>query len=857
MNLANSMMLRRRRRTRGQTLVLFALMSVVLFGFAGLALDAGHIYLVYRLAQNATDSAALAGGKRLGAAIRTQQPSGSSDSSGMPLAVHDYALANGYTTTFSTSCDSTVVGSPRVGLTQFTTSWVDAGTCASGFNTKITVTSPPQTLTPDCNNVPYNCMQVQITRVVSNFLMGVLGIPTTSITTSATVLALPPGNVATMPPSIAVYLYQPDINPPGPCTGPPGQCKKAATVPQWFDPTIPPSRTQLSCSVANGSCPTFWSQPTTCISGTCGTLITGIDGHNIPTGDTVALESNGSMVIQDPTTFCDPYAGSCSSGSVVGLKGFALNAGKTLYCSSPAAQAPIACTTTGPGSAALNANYGNETSYSTFSWSPVITAPTNVCGSLVLDGDTVANSGGNGSCNPPAADPYLIVPGVYGSIVINHGTYEFGPGVFQITGTAPVSNAAAGTKANGIDFTGETNADWDLCPTGSCPGWNPPVGIWIGHGNTPSVAGSGGSSESCGDGSSSGPNTGGGDQTVISGSGVTFQFTATSGGFVSTNEVQSIQLSSPGLGTQPATGGVPILFDMENSNFIHLDAKTTGGGGGDDGGDDGGGSGNPTSQYVGMIYQTTSANAGGVEMDPGLGGRNAGFRGQILAYTFTTFGTSGPAVNFTAGFGVGSGPPATSTGGFNETSIYGTPAATLTAAATPGFQTLTWHYTDEWKLDAFSAYVKVNNTTPVYFSQGIWSPAPAAGVPLPPAGNTPGETSPAYPNIAQDPGNKYTHTSTSNNSSDWTIKYADNSTFELNGAWVWGHENSISGSNNGTNNVLAKYTFPTPAGAQSTVTIFMSDGDRCGDWVTVTATLTNAGAFNPGQQVSGNVSLEQ
>ena len=46
------------RRKRGQTLVIFGLMAVVLFGFAGLALDAGHIYLMYRLTQNATDSAA-------------------------------------------------------------------------------------------------------------------------------------------------------------------------------------------------------------------------------------------------------------------------------------------------------------------------------------------------------------------------------------------------------------------------------------------------------------------------------------------------------------------------------------------------------------------------------------------------------------------------------------------------------------------------------------------------------------------------------------------------------------------------------------------------------------------------------
>jgi Flp pilus assembly protein TadG len=828
------------RRKRGQTLVIFGLMAVVLFGFAGLALDAGHIYLMYRLTQNATDSAALAGGKRLSAALRSAQPSGLSDP--IVLAVHDYAEANGYNTALATGCASTNAGTPRLGLTQFSASWVDTGTCAAGFNTRVTATSPPPVLTDNCSNVPYNCMQVVITQVVPNFLMGVMGIPTTTVTTSATVLALPPGNVAAMPASIALYLYQPDN------TGlVPGTCAVGFT--QCFKPTVAPTRSQLSCAAGTASCPTFWSLPGS------SPLISGIDGHIIPTGDTVAVQSKGSMVLQDRTTFCDPYGGACASGTVTGAKGFSLQAGNTLYCSAPAGQAPIACTTVGPGAAPLNANFGGETPFvAPNPWQPAITAPSNVCGSLVLDGDIVANSGGNGNCNPPATDPYLIKPGVYGSIVINHGLYEFGPGVFTITGRAPVNNAPAGQKANGIDLTGETAADWDLCPSGSCPGWNPPVGLWIGHGNTLFVNGAAGSAESCGDGGSSPPTTGGGDQTWIKGSGVTFQFAGpSSGGFVSTNEVKSISLAAPGLGTQPATGGVPILFDLENSTFIHLDAASGGGGGGDEGGD---GAGNVNNQFVGIIYQTTTANAGGVEINAGLGGTGAALRGQILAYTYTAFGIPGAAINFTAGFGVGSGPPATSTGGRNETEIYATPAATLTAAATSGWQTLTWHYTDEWKMDAYTAYVKINNTTPVYFSQGIWNPAPGAGVPLPPSGNTPGETAPAYPSLAQDPGNKYTHTVTSNNSSDWTMKYSDGSTLELNGGWVWGHENAIPGAlGNGT--VTAKYTFPTPPGLQSTVTIFMSDGDRCGDWVTVTVTLNNVGTFNPGIQSVGTVSLEQ
>ena len=54
-----------------------------------------------------------------------------------------------------------------------------------------------------------------------------------------------------------------------------------------------------------------------------------------------------------------------------------------------------------------------------------------------------------------------------------------------------------------------------------------------------------------------------------------------------------------------------------------------------------------------------------------------------------------------------------------------------------------------------------------------------------------------------------------------------------------------------------KYTFPIPPGLQSTITLFMSDGDRCGDWVTVTVTLNNVGTFNPGLQSAPTVSLEQ
>ena len=56
---------------RGQAMVIFALIFVVLVGFAGLSLDATHLYLVQHTAQKAVDAAALAAGKRLAGA--TQQ----------------------------------------------------------------------------------------------------------------------------------------------------------------------------------------------------------------------------------------------------------------------------------------------------------------------------------------------------------------------------------------------------------------------------------------------------------------------------------------------------------------------------------------------------------------------------------------------------------------------------------------------------------------------------------------------------------------------------------------------------------------------------------------------------------------
>ena len=150
---------------------------------------------------------------------------------------------------------------------------------------------------------------------------------------------------------------------------------------------------------------------------------------------------------------------------------------------------------------------------------------------------------------PTRREPYLIGNGVYDYIVINHGDYEFGPGLYDITGLAPVNTATSGF-ANGIDHSQETAAaDFDLC-TGrtvtSCPTLT--AGIWIGHGSLSYSAYQGPVPGSCTNGVA-GSGGGGGDTTVISGSGVVFRFEGSSGGFVSTNEVQGLSLAGAGVGS--------------------------------------------------------------------------------------------------------------------------------------------------------------------------------------------------------------------------------------------------------------------------------------------------------------------
>ncbi|HYM50416.1 MAG TPA: pilus assembly protein TadG-related protein [Candidatus Limnocylindrales bacterium] len=785
------------RRKRGQTIPIIALILVVLIAFAGLAIDGVHVYLVRRQAQNAADAAALAGGKWLIATggLWSAPPHGTDK----PVtAAHDLAGINGFTTILDSSCDA---WSP----TSFTTTWVDAGGCrGNGFSSKVTVNSPPHgSLPPDCVTVPYNCIQVTVTSQFPNYLMGVLGIPTSTVAATATVLAQPPSNAFPTPPPVALYLYEP----PAAACAAPMQC---------YDPTRAASRVQLNCV----NCPTFWSRPN------AGPVIGGLNGKLLASAaDQPALQANGDMLIQDNTTICDPYGGAtCAQGVATGAMGFGLAGGAKLYCSGfggGSANGLTGCTTSGPSP--LGRIYGNEVGFTPETWSPnVDTSNLPHCGALVLNGDTVSRSlgGADAACYPPSSEPYLIMPGIYTYIVVNHGAYEFQAGLYDITAVAPQSAISHGH---------ESSADYDLCA--GVAGCTASAGIWIGYGSNGYVPGSSGGSNCLGSPGSGG----GGDATNVTGSSVSFRFESTSSGFVSTHEVQSVRLTAPGVGASKAVNGVPLLFDVENPTAtVHLDAAPPANG--------------KASGYTGVVYQTKNATGGGVEINPGLGGSKPALSGQVLAYSFNTFGSRGPALDFSQGYGTASAP-VISSGGFNETSIL---TAETFADLGNGVGRLTLQYADEWALDAYDAYVKINGGNPIFFSQGIWTSTPQTP---PPAVNVPGDSNPAYPAAAQDVNNQYAKTVDVNGLPDWTYKLADGSTFEVTGNWTWGHERSISGAQTASNTATLIYTFTAPPGSTIDVLVFMTDGDRCGDYVSADKIFNNVSNPQAGQQSAGGVLL--
>jgi hypothetical protein len=890
-------------------MVVMAVFAGLLMVFAALALAASNDYLSTRQTQNAADASALAAGRVLAESgtLWTGPPT----FNGATVEVaHDFAANNGFTTNFNQSCIS---GNDETAMQE---TWYDTNVscgATTGFTTRVSVQVPPaqvpQAGSPGlCSQAiyRYNCFEVTVTSEVANPLGIFLGIPISAVTSSATVFADPPLNPTANPPGVAVYLWE--------LSG-----SACSTGDQCFTRSAAASRSQLSCSsaaTAADNCPTFWNDTT----GSASTLIKGFDGSKAATPqDETTVQSEGDMLIQGPTTFCDPYNGAPCTGTSLGAKGFAVDTSginaPDIYCSTmtPVPTSGLTgCTTSGQSN--LKALSGSETTPAHWNgWTPtdsVSGLPT--CGALVLNGDTVNNSftepgsisPSSSKCDAASGSPYQIEPGIYQYIVINHGEYEFDSGTYSITGVAP-ENTATGSNytANGIDHSRETTSDFDLCTTGgssacttphtTCAGpTNAPsspgqcntltAGVWIGHGSGHYYPLDSGTAGTCANGTvTGGDEGGGGDPTIVTGNGVTFLFGSNSAGFVSTAEVQTISMSSP------ATSYT--LFDMENNGWIHLDASS-----------------GSSSNFIGIIYQENTATAGGVEMDAALGEsttQHAGLAGQVLAYSFTLFGSGGGTpVDFSGGYSV-SGPPPVENSGKSEPSmigsisgteasdvVYGTDTPSWATGSIAEDETLTFSYTDEWAMDAYDTYIEINGSSPIFFSDGVWNPTPGNGATLPPegaaehgpsdqgtgsgpdgsgngtgpmyaAGNTAGlppSTVPAGDVEASVPS---AYKVLSSNPPDWILPITEGSQqfyLEVSGGWIWGHQKDLAGATRGTYDATLRVTFPVPHGSTVSIDYLFTDGDHCGDYASGTFTDSNVSlGGGAGGAAGGSVILIQ
>ena len=130
-----------RKRQGGQVLPIAAAAFLVMCALAGLAIDTSRDYLVKRQAQNAADFAVLAASKQMTLSGNLGSPI--SSNSNTVKAAHDYVANNGFSTIYSTGCDSSSSSS-------FTTTWFDVSGlpcgATAGFNSKVTVNSPPVAL---------------------------------------------------------------------------------------------------------------------------------------------------------------------------------------------------------------------------------------------------------------------------------------------------------------------------------------------------------------------------------------------------------------------------------------------------------------------------------------------------------------------------------------------------------------------------------------------------------------------------------------------------------------------------------------------------------------------------------------
>jgi hypothetical protein len=273
----------RRKRQSGQVLPIAAAAFVLMSALAGLAIDASRDYLIKRNAQNAADLAVLAASKQMTIYGNLNAPVASG--SATLIAAHDFAANNGFSTIYSTGCDSP-------GSSSFTTTWFDVAglSCGatSGFTNRVTVNSPPIGLPGSpvplaCQGAnAFSCVQVVITTRISEMFTSILGIPYAYVMVGGSAQATLPASSFDAPPPNALTLYQPQSG-----------CDKNKQ--QCFDETKPVARKLLSCAGGSNNCPTFWVQQGTApnIFGYDGALLT-------PPGDYTTLRSNGDMSSRTP-----------------------------------------------------------------------------------------------------------------------------------------------------------------------------------------------------------------------------------------------------------------------------------------------------------------------------------------------------------------------------------------------------------------------------------------------------------------------------------------------------------------------------------------------------------------------------
>src|SRR5207302_11313602 len=152
--------------------------------------------------------------------------------------------------------------------------------------------------------------------------------------------------------------------------------------------------------------------------------------------------------------YCDPYGvgvTGCTIGAAIGSKGYAIAPGAIAYCATvggAGTRLPIPCIAAGPGGTPTTPIYGNETTFASHTWTPrVDLTGLRTCGSLLLNGGTVASGLSSPTCPPPAAEPYAAWRGPYDWSAINHRHSTSEPDSYDISGACRVDRNASGVAA--------------------------------------------------------------------------------------------------------------------------------------------------------------------------------------------------------------------------------------------------------------------------------------------------------------------------------------------------------------------------------------------------------------------------